>query len=72
MAFSEEDRQLLIRVDERVRNLRLNLVETNKKVDVLWDKRNKQEGAFSAGRMIAGGIGGVFVAAVDFISKGGH
>lgn len=39
----------------------------------LWDIKNKHDGAFGVGKMIAGGIGGVFVALVDFIIyNGGH
>lgn len=42
------------------------------KVEPLWDNKNKQEGAFSLGRIVAGTVGGGLVAVLDLVTKGTH
>lgn len=47
--------------------------KTDKKLDTLWDNKNKQDGAFNFGKIVAGGIGGLLVIAIEKISfLGGH
>lgn len=35
--------------------------KTDKKLDTLWDNKNRQDGAFNLGKIVAGGIGGLLV-----------
>lgn len=43
------------------------------RLDTLWDGKNRQEGAFGLGKIIAGSIGGFLVAIIDFLFySGGH
>lgn len=39
------------------------------KVSALWDDKNKREGAFGLSKVLAGTLGGVIVAALDWIIK---
>lgn len=45
--------------------------KVDEKLGELWDIKNKQDGAFGLGKIVAGGIGGLLVAAIDFIIYGG-
>ncbi len=38
----------------------------DEKLGALWDLKNKQEGAFGMGKIVAGIVGGALVAAIDF------
>ena len=39
------------------------------KVDTLWDEKNKREGAFDLGKIAAGAVGGILVAAVEYFKR---
>ncbi len=41
--------------------------KVDQKLGQLWDTKNKQDGAFSIGKIIAGSIGGFTVAIMDFL-----
>jgi len=45
------------------------LKEINDKVGTLWDTGNRQEGALGISKFVAGGIGGILVAAIDWWVK---
>lgn len=47
---------------------RFDKVDT--KLETLWDGKNRSEGAFSVGRLMAGGIGGILVAIIDYAVRG--
>jgi hypothetical protein len=40
-----------------------------KKVAILWDARNKQEGFFNASRFFSGGVGGALALIADYIIR---
>lgn len=43
------------------------------KLDTLWDNKNKQDGAFHLGKIVAGGIGGLLVFLCEKLPLfGGH
>ena len=63
-AHDELDTQ---RFDRTFNYVKERFDKIDEKLDTLWDTKNKQDGAFGMGKWIAGGVGGMVVAIIDFL-----
>lgn len=61
----DKDEIILKLIKESFDKLEERLKSIEKKVDTLWDTKNKQEGAVMVSRMIIGLVSGGIVGAVD-------
>lgn len=59
-------------VKEQFGKLDARFDKIDEKLDTLWDDKNRHEGAFGFGKWIAGCVGGLIVAAMDYFASGRH
>lgn len=57
------------RINTKLIEINTGIKQTNKFVQILWDEKNKREGALGLGKFLAAGIGGAIVALADWAMK---
>ena len=57
------------RINKRFDEMMIVIKQTNRTVQILWDEKNKRDGAIGLSKFVAAAVGGLFVAAVDWAIK---
>ena len=62
-------KEMETRINKKLDDMLIIIRQTNRTVQILWDEKNKRDGAIGISKFVAAAVGGLFVAAVDWFIK---